>query len=337
MGLNYREMGLKVGYFKPLGIKVLGFRGAMVDEDAEQAKAAFGLKESLEEITPVMISPELYLRMLSGKGKLSGRVSKSFAKVSKGKDIVLIDGVGDFRAGRLLDLSDVDTAVMLKSKIILISLYDSIYVLDEILSTVDVIRRYEKKSGRRILAGIVFNNVPSSGMDELKSTVIPFLKKKGIEVLGAIPRDKILRSVRVKDIVEEVSGEVLTAKERGGTAIESFLVGAMSPTHAIKYFRRRSNVAVITGGDRSDMQLAALEARVNCLILTGSLMPSAPILARADELKIPLVLVKDDTISAVEKMEALLRRLQVKGDVKINAIKSLIKDNLDLERLDEVM
>ena len=40
------------------------------------------------------------------------------------------------------------------------------------------------------------------------------------------------------------------------------LVGAMSVESALSYFRRKPNKAVITGGDRADIQLAALEKRL---------------------------------------------------------------------------
>jgi BioD-like phosphotransacetylase family protein len=337
LGLNYKEEGLKVGYFKPLGIKILGFKGDLVDEDAEQARQTLNLKESVEELSPITISADMYRKMLSKPEDLSKKFMKSFAGVSKGKDVLLLDGVGDLNEGRLLDLSDIKVAEMLKTKIMLISIYDSIYVLDEILSSIDLIREHERKSGIMILAGLVFNQVSPGDMDELKSMVIPYLESKGITVFGVLPKDKVLGSVPIAEIAEELGGEIIAARERSDRLIESILVGAMSPSHAIKYFRSRTSPAVVTGGDRSDIQLAALEANVSCLILTGNLMPSAPVLARADELRIPMILVKDDTLSAINKMEAILKRTQVKGDLKMQRIKSLVKENIDLRKLDKAM
>ena len=56
------------------------------------------------------------------------------------------------------------------------------------------------------------------------------------------------------------------------------------------YFRRKPNKAVITGGDRADIQLAALETSTRCLILTGNLYPSPAVLNRAEELCVPVLL-----------------------------------------------
>ena len=337
LGLNYRDKGRKVGYFKPLGIKFVGLSGALVDEDAEQAKATLKLEESLEDISPLVISPELYGRALSKREDLSANVLKAFSKVSKGKDVLIIDGIEDFTAGRVIELSDLRVAEMLKSKILLVSTYDSMYVLDPVLSTVDLIRGQEKKSKRKILAGIIFNQVRSGQREELKSTVIPFLEKQGIEVFGVLPRDRLLKSITVKDAAKDLNGEILAGGEKSDRLIESLLVGAMSPAHAMKYFRSRTSPAVVTGGDRSDIQLAALEANVSCIILTGNLTPTAPILSRADELKIPIILVKDDTLSTVGRMEKLLTTVQVKGEQKMQRIISLVEENVNLKSLEKAL
>ena len=60
-------------------------------------------------------------------------------------------------------------------------------------------------------------------------------------------------------------------------------VGAMTADAALSRFRRSSNKAVITGGDRTDIQLAALETSTTCLILTGNLRPSPLVIKQAEE------------------------------------------------------
>ena len=54
-------------------------------------------------------------------------------------------------------------------------------------------------------------------------------------------------------------------------------------------------MAVVTGADRTDIQLAALEASTQCLILTGAGEPLPQLVNRADELEVPLLKVEQDT------------------------------------------
>jgi uncharacterized protein len=101
----------------------------------------------------------------------------------------------------------------------------------------------------------------------------------------------MLSSVTIAEIVEELSGTVLSAEENVDQIAESFMVGAMGQDKAMRFFRRRPRKVVVTGGDRSDVQLAALETDTRALVLTGDLPPSAHVLSRAEELGVPMVLV----------------------------------------------
>ena len=65
----------------------------------------------------------------------------------------------------------------------------------------------------------------------------------------------------------------------------------------------RPNKAVITGGDRPDIQLAAMETSTRCLILTGNIRPEAQIISRAEEEGIPILSTHHDTMTTIERIE----------------------------------
>jgi hypothetical protein len=98
-------------------------------------------------------------------------------------------------------------------------------------------------------------------------------------------------------------------------------------------FRRKPHRAVITAGDRADTQMAALEAKSPCLLLSGNLYPEAPILGRAEELGIPVLLFPDDTMTLVDKSEALLRSVRIKNPEKIELMKNLFSEYVDMESI----
>jgi predicted transcriptional regulator len=60
----------------------------------------------------------------------------------------------------------------------------------------------------------------------------------------------------------------------------------MNADKAIEYFKKSKNKAVIVGGDRPDIILAALETPTACVVLTGGLYPNDILLAKAEEMKI---------------------------------------------------
>ncbi|MCK5223398.1 phosphotransacetylase family protein, partial [Candidatus Calescamantes bacterium] len=247
--------------------------------------------------------------------------------ISKGKDIVLIEGTGSVGGGAMYNLSDPEVAVKLGAKILLITRYDSVFAVDRILCDLKLIQNQE------MFVGIILNEVSASDIKNVTERIVPFLEKRGIKVFGVIPQDTILRSVLVSDIIEDLHGEVLAGVEHLNNLVENYLVGAMEVNSAIKYFRRIPACAVITGGDRSDIQLAAIEAKVKCLVLSGNLRPSEAVLGSAQEAEIPVILVRGDTMNTIERMERLIGRAHIKQNVKQNRIVELIEANIDVDSL----
>ncbi|MFO7929569.1 MAG: DRTGG domain-containing protein, partial [Candidatus Humimicrobiaceae bacterium] len=93
---------------------------------------------------------------------------------------------------------------------------------------------------------------------------------------------------------------------------------------------------VITGGDRADVQLAALETPTKCLILTGNFQPSSVVLGRAEELGIPMILVNYDTLTAVEKVEEIIGHVRFHEMKKIDKIVEVVKECIDSGKLLEM-
>ncbi|MFA0822093.1 MAG: phosphotransacetylase family protein [Methanomethylovorans sp.] len=327
-GVILKERGYKIGYMKPIGNLLIDVNGSLSDEDAEGIKKLLGLQDDLSSITPILLTENLTDDALMGVEKgLDSRLKEAYEKISQGKDVVLLEGAGGIGGGAMYNLSDPEVATKLDTKMLLITRYDSERAVDRILCDLRIIQNTE------ILAGIILNEVPLSKLKTVSHLVVPFLENKGIKVFGSIPEDDMLRSVSVSEMVEDLNGEVLVGASHLEDLVEHYLVGAMEVGSAIKYFRRMPNAAVITGGDRSDIQMAAIEAKVKCLVLTGNLRPSGAVLGSAEEANIPVILVRGDTMSTIEKMEHLIGHARIKQEAKIKRIVELIKKYVDVDGL----
>jgi len=119
-------------------------------------------------------------------------------------------------------------------------------------------------------------------------------------------------------------------REDGGKAmIERFCVGAMDVEHALRVFRGIPRKAVVTGGHRTDIQLAALETDTVCLVLTGGVAPNELILARAREKGVALLTVAEDTVATVDRFESLLGRLRIREPEKARRGVELVRAAVD--------
>ena len=111
------------------------------------------------------------------------------------------------------------------------------------------------------------------------------------------------------------------------------LIGAMGADAALSHFRRRTNKAVFTGGDRVDLQLAALETSTSVLVLTGNIRPAPLVLDRAEDREVPIIMVADDTLTTVERAEGIFGHIRFKQDSKITRFIGLLDQSFDFARL----
>jgi BioD-like phosphotransacetylase family protein len=262
---------------------------------------------------------------------LAETLEATYAKIAKDKDVMVLEGAGDMSGGSVLGLSDFEVARRTKSKILLVARYCDDFAVNRIVT-------YMKLMPQDVeLVGIVFNNIGPHFMNFVRDKVVPYFVRRNVKVLGIIPQEKTLMSATAGDIAEDLGGQVLAGRAGLGVLVNGIVVGAMSPDNAIKVFRRKPHRAVITAGDRADTQMAALEARSPCLLLSGNLYHTAPILGRAEELGIPVMLFPDDTMTLVDKMEALLRRVRIKDPGKIEVMKKMFSENVDMAAILEAL
>jgi len=115
--------------------------------------------------------------------------------------------------------------------------------------------------------------------------------------------------------------------------VEAVLIGAMTPESATRYFRKARNELVITGGDRTDIVFAALEAGASALILTGNLYPSVKIFPRADDLSVPIILVPYDTYTTLQQVQRIVGRIKPRDKRRIGRAEKLVRENVDWRQI----
>ena len=327
LGTRWQREGKRVGYMKPLGLLPVTADDGVTDEDAQFVAQQLGLSTASADLCPIVITRET---CHMDWAEAAQKVQKAFEATSAGVDVMIVSGTGAVGSrGSMLGLSGVRVAEMLEAKVLLIGRCESFLDADTILAAKGAL-------GEGAMGGFL-NLVPPRMRDQIWDDVVPCLEKSGLKIFGMMPRDPILHSVSVSELAEATGGEFLCCEEAAGELVENFVVGAMGVERALQYFRRTPRKCVITGGDRSDIQLAALETPTRCIILTGDLRPSHPVLARAEELGVPVLLVRDDTLVTVTTIEGMLGKLRVREPRKIEHAVEQFEAHLELAKLDEAL
>lgn len=318
--------GLDVGYFKPYGAMPVTVDGVLTDQDALYINRTLAKPAPLEAVCPVVRTHSFIERALAHDiGDLEPVVRKAYDVCSAGRDVMVIEGPSNPFQASSVGLAVPDLAALLDAPILLVDRVGGPDLPDSVIC--------EARRLGDLIRGVIFNWAHESQAEFVTGRITPFLQSRGLTVFGTLPHDAALSSVTVNEIVEALAGTVLSADDRLDEPVETFMVGAMGQDKALRFFRRKARKAVITGGDRADVQLAALETNTRCIILTGNQPPSALVLARAEELGVPMVMVDTDTLSAVEKMEGLMGHIRLHDATKAARIREMFESSVDLPAL----
>ena len=226
-------------------------------------------------------------------------------------------------------LSLAQLAKNLNAKVLIVNLWEDSKSVDALLDA--------KKQLGDHFAGVVLNAVVPEEVEKIKNKIIPSLKEMNIEVFGVMPKSPLLRSVTVGELIRRLNAQVICCPEKEQLLVETLSIGAMGVNSAIEFFRRRRNMAVVTGADRTDIQLAALESSTQCLILTGLGEPLSQLIQRAEELEVPILKVELDTLATVEIIEQAFGHVRIHESIKASYAVQLVQENVNLQRILETI
>lgn len=326
IALKARDSGKRVSYFKP----ITGSRefGEMTDEDTALMMSILGLPYAPKDMTLFSAGP-VYLSRYRSPSSCQKRLRSGFELVSREADLVIIEGPPVLESFRTLGIDAVSAAGLLGSGVIVVSAVQDDRSVDEAVMYHDLAR------SEGVKVGLILNHVAPTMLARCREVYRVHLERRGCNVLGVIPRRSEAALPTVREFAEAVGGKVLTGEEKLDRRVQDILVGAMSYDVAIDYFRKAPNKVVITGGDRSEIALAALETSTSAIILTGGLHPPTGVLVRAEEKGVPVILVQEDTYGTVEMLHRAWRKLKPEDELGIGVAKENVDRYCDWNRLSE--
>ena len=321
---NLQGQGMSIAYGKPLG-SCLTTTSISTDPDVQFIANSLKLLQNSVQPTLLMLDNSIIEKRLLGEEKTDYQKSLAQYLQVEREGLVILEGPNNLDEGSLFELSLPQVAKILNSAVILVTRPNSRSYIDSLLSA--------KQQLGSFLVGVVINDVPIEEQETMTTLVKPFLEARNISVLGILPRSNLLHSVTVEELVKQLKAQVLCRADRLDLMVESLTIGAMNVVSAIKYFRKATNMAVVTGGDRTDIQLAALETSTHCLILTGQLPPDELVLSRAEDAEVPVLSVEYETLSTVEIINRTFGSVRLHEPIKVEFVKKLMAQHFDFERL----
>lgn len=318
-----KALGKEFGYLKPFGDRLIYRKKRLWDYDSALMTEIFGLKTNPENLS--LGFEHARLSFMYDEDDTRKKLNRMVAEAGQDKEILFIEGGSGLTFGASVYLDAISLARFTGSSLLFVVGGDDYEILDNLI----FIKKYLETKDI-VFDSVIINKVKD--VENFKSTFLPGIKETGFKVLGIVPYKSELTYVTVNFLVEHMFAKVIAGEGGLGRVVKNVFVGAMSAAAAQRILRKE-NMLIITGGDRSDMILAAIETNTSCVILTNNIVPPSNVLSRASEANVPLLLVPGDTNRTVRQIDHLEPLLSKDDKEKIDLLEFLVKDFIILDEI----
>ncbi len=337
MGLinTFRGIVPEVGYMKPIGQRYRP--GSTIDEDAALMKLVFNLGDELSDINPLSMNDAQ-----RDKDTLFEKIFDAYNHLSKGKDIVVIEGTDYTSTLAALEFDiNAHLAQNMSAPVLLVANGASRSV-DNIIENLIEVTESVRGMGCKFL-GAVINRFDSKRYLADLRKIEETLHSCDIHFFGAIQSNSILSGPRLRDVAEELGAEVVFKGDNMLKVVADTKILAMTPEHSLEYIKDQNGYLLIIPGDRMDNIFAVMSAqrsiaypRYSGIVLTGGLIPEPNILnllRGISDSSLTILSVKDDTYTTALKVDKITGELKSDDKEKIELACQLVEKYVDIDRI----
>jgi cobyric acid synthase len=103
---NFQQRFKKVAFIKPIGQRYLEEEGLKIDEDSLLIEEVCNTKTSLKDMSPIAVEKGFTEKYISKPNKeaIARQINESFRRVSKGQDLIVIEGTGQAASSQALSV-----------------------------------------------------------------------------------------------------------------------------------------------------------------------------------------------------------------------------------------
>lgn len=308
----------KVGYFRPIINK--GINDAF-DKHTNTAINFFNLDINYEDCYAYEQRDVVELLSDGKTDEIIHNIIKKYKKLEEKFDFVLVEGTDFSGEG---GFTEIDVNLMIAKNLgipVLIVGAGNDKKKKDFINTMQITYASFIKKEVDVI-GVIANKIEVDEIEYIESELKKIVPK---EVhIDVVPKVNFLAYPTVKEVVEELNGNILFGEQFLDNSIGNFSTAAMQLRNYLT--RIKENALVITPGDRADIILGALQANASSnypkiagIILTGGLVPEESILKLIEGVQstIPIISVKGGTFGISNKIGAVKPKIYASNSKKI--------------------
>ncbi|MFC1821026.1 AAA family ATPase [Thermodesulfobacteriota bacterium] len=199
------DKGLRLGFLKPFGTRLMQVNDIWADPDAFLFKKVLHIHEPLKIICPYVISEKVVKQ--GGPKEILEEIKSLARELSTGKDLLLVLGSKHIFFDDIPhSLPDISLISEFNADIVLVHRYKKISTSFYSILSVNSLLKERVKS-------IIMNRVPHEQIGAIKDQITPVLARKGVSDITLLPEDPILSLWSIGAIREILNGQVIWGEE----------------------------------------------------------------------------------------------------------------------------
>ena len=318
-------LGMKAGYLKPFGDRLLYQKKRLWDYDSALITGLWNLRENPQDMSIGFEHAKLKYVLTADDTR--SRLNEMVSAAGKDKEILFIEAGKDLAYGISVNLDPLSMARAVGGKLLIVAGGDEGTVVDDIA----FLKRHINLAGLDF-CGAIINKVPDP--EDFKTACLPEIAGTGIPILGMVPRIPQLTHFSMRYLSDVLFAKIIAGEDGLDRIVKNIVIGAMTlgtATALGETALNKEDKLVITSGDRSDMVLAALDGSTAGVILTNNILPPSSIITRASQKRIPVLLVAADTFQAAKMVDDMEPLLAGTDTEKARLLAEAVRANVDLK------
>ncbi|WP_103067976.1 phosphate acetyltransferase [Aquimarina sediminis] len=309
----------RVGYFRPI---IDDPKEGEVDNHINTVISHFELDINFKKAYAYTRSEVLQKYNQGKSGEIIDNIIKKYKNLEERFDFILVEGTDFSDEGSIIEF-DINVIIAKNLGIPAVIVASGVDKKnEEIVSNLKLGFDTFNSKDVEVLATVA--NKVAQGSEEQLRKLFDLDFKRDVENI-IIPKVDSLINPTIREITNELDGNVMFGKEYLNNQAGSFGVGAMQLRNYLTHLK--NNSLVITPGDRADIILGVLQAnisdnypKISGIILTGGIIPEQPVLKLIEgvSLSFPIISVSSGTFAVTNKIGAIKSRIYLDNLQKIN-------------------
>ncbi|MEB8345193.1 phosphate acetyltransferase [Flavobacteriaceae bacterium KMM 6898] len=326
----------KVGYFRPI---IDDFLPGQMDNHIKTMITYFDLEIAFEDAYAYTRSQIIQKKNKGKEDEIISKIIGKYKAIEDRFDFMLVEGT-DFSGEDNIIEWDINVLMAKNLGIPTILLSSGVgKTVEDLIGNLQIAYDSFKEKGVQVLS-VVANKVNPEYLDVVKNGLKANLPSDVL--VNVIPLNPVLANPTIKEIVEELDGEVLFGEAYLNNQAGFFSVGAMQLRNYLTHLKKDS--LVITPGDRADIILGALQANVSAnyptisgIVLTGGLLPEDSITKLIEGLSeiVPIISVEGGTYSITNRIGDIRPRMYAENLQKITTSIHAFQNHVEVNALED--